>query len=360
MRRKPPQTVQSLVKPNALTEILGTPSPRENPNRAPRGVMAFVSLTMPDTTLKQLLRQSAHTEVPLIIRGVLPQGFDATTGRIAKLVGMNTKTPINSGFAISPEWFERFNVSACPPFVSIKDGHCLPKQPCTSSDYDIVYGNISLYQALAFLEDGDAAQNVTLLNQKVTTMNRIIALLLLFVSAALANEQQRFTDNANWAKAHRSGAANHVKSALDINEYCKDAACQREVANPSQTQLNDANMDSEKTRAMANNELAQGIEDNLDKPRPDFRQNPSFVLRCSVKTTLTKSHTASQINTSTVTPTSSACLMTTSTTVLRPHARPYPAENSAVYADRHSSDLHLLSRAALWSSLSGQSNRVSV
>ena len=161
------QTVQSLVKSNALTEILGTPTPRENPNRAPRGVMAFVSLTMPDTALKQLLRQSAHTEVPLIIRGVLPQGFDATAGRIANLVGMNTKTPIKSGFAISSEWFERFNIQRVPAFVSVKDGHCLPKQPCTSSDYDIVYGNISLYQALAFLEDGDAAQNVTLLNQRL-------------------------------------------------------------------------------------------------------------------------------------------------------------------------------------------------
>ena len=47
------KTVQSLVKPNALTEILGTPTPRENPNRAPRGVVAAVSLTMPDTALKQ-------------------------------------------------------------------------------------------------------------------------------------------------------------------------------------------------------------------------------------------------------------------------------------------------------------------
>ncbi|GLT20478.1 hypothetical protein GCM10007938_42630 [Vibrio zhanjiangensis] len=161
------QTVQSLVKSNALTEILGTPTPRENPNRAPRGVMAFVSLTMPDTALKQLLQQSARTEVPLIIRGVLPQGFEATTGRIAKLVGMNSKTPIESGFAISPEWFERFHIQRVPAFVSVKDGHCLPKQPCTPSDYDIVYGNISLYQALTFLEDGDAAENVIPLNQRL-------------------------------------------------------------------------------------------------------------------------------------------------------------------------------------------------
>ena len=161
------QTVQKLVKSNAITDMLGTPKPSENPNRAPRGVMVFVSLTMPDTSLKQLLRQSAHTDVPLIIRGVLPQGFKATTTRIAQLVGISTKKPIDSGFAISPEWFKQFNIQRVPAFVSIKDGHCLPKQPCSSSDYDIVYGNISMYQALRFLEQGDAADNVTLINQRL-------------------------------------------------------------------------------------------------------------------------------------------------------------------------------------------------
>nr|EGR7964680.1 type-F conjugative transfer system pilin assembly protein TrbC [Vibrio vulnificus] len=33
-------------------------------------------------------------------------------------------------------------------------------QPCATTDYDILYGNISLYQALDYLADGDAQQNV--------------------------------------------------------------------------------------------------------------------------------------------------------------------------------------------------------
>jgi len=112
-------------------------------------------------------------------------------------------------------------------------------------------------------------------------MNRVIALGLLFVSAALANDQQRFTDNANWAKSTAASLQTTQRLPLDINEYCVSddralAECQREIANPSQAQLNDANMDSEKTRAMANNELAQDIQDNLDKPRPDFRQDTKF------------------------------------------------------------------------------------
>ncbi|KFI12067.1 type-F conjugative transfer system pilin assembly protein TrbC [Vibrio coralliilyticus] len=160
-------TVQALVKPNAITELLGTPKPTKNPNRAPKGIMVFVSLTMPDTALKQLLRQSAHAQIPLVIRGVLPQGFPATTSRISHLIGQNSKQPIESGFAISPEWFQQFNIQRVPAFVSVRDGHCLPKQPCSANDYDVVYGNISLYQALNILEGGDAGENARLVNKRL-------------------------------------------------------------------------------------------------------------------------------------------------------------------------------------------------
>ncbi|GLO64184.1 hypothetical protein MACH09_46920 [Vibrio sp. MACH09] len=153
------QNVQGLIKPNALTELLNSPVPTENPDSAPQGVMAFVSLTMPRTSLKQLLKQSEKTGVPLVIRGVLPQGFPATTKRISQLVGIKEKQPINAGFSISPEWFRQFNVNRVPAFVSVKKGKCLPRQTCMPQDYDIVYGNVSIYQALNILEEGDTGDN---------------------------------------------------------------------------------------------------------------------------------------------------------------------------------------------------------
>ncbi|MDC5841109.1 type-F conjugative transfer system pilin assembly protein TrbC [Vibrio europaeus] len=151
--------IQSLVKPNALTELLNTPQPTQNPDSAPKGVMVFVSLTMPSTSLKQLLKQSERTGVPMVIRGVLPKGFPATTARISQLIGIKSKHPIQAGFSISPEWFRQFNIERVPAFVSVKEGHCLPKQPCSPEDYDIVYGNISLYQALDVLSQGDTGEN---------------------------------------------------------------------------------------------------------------------------------------------------------------------------------------------------------
>ena len=152
--------IQALVKQESLSPLLNLNKPTKSPNQAPKGVMVFVSLSMPDTTLKQLLRQSERLGVPLVIRGVLPEGFLTTVKRIESLIRSKDKAPIQSGFSISPDWFKRFDINRVPAFVSVKPGHCLPKQPCEETDFDILYGNISLYQALDYLATGDAQQNI--------------------------------------------------------------------------------------------------------------------------------------------------------------------------------------------------------
>ncbi|CAH7134581.1 putative conjugative transfer protein TrbC [Vibrio chagasii] len=152
--------VQDLIQEESLSPLLGRQKPTRHPDQAPKGVMVFVSLTMPKTALKQLLMQSEHLGVPLVIRGVLPEGFPATAKRIEALIRSPNKAPIQSGFSISPDWFKQFDIHHVPAFVSVKQNRCLPKQPCKASDYDILYGNISLYQALDYLAAGDAQQNI--------------------------------------------------------------------------------------------------------------------------------------------------------------------------------------------------------
>ncbi|MFM2591315.1 type-F conjugative transfer system pilin assembly protein TrbC [Vibrio sp. TBV020] len=146
---------QEKLDPNALQGIVDIPTSTENPNVAPTGMMVFVSLTMPESSLKALLKQSEIWQVPLVIRGVLPEGFMTTTNKIQSLLQTNQKQPINSGFVISPEWFQTFNIQEVPTFVAVKPGRCLPKQPCSESDYDIVKGNVSIPDALEHLAQGD-------------------------------------------------------------------------------------------------------------------------------------------------------------------------------------------------------------
>ncbi|MDH5924651.1 type-F conjugative transfer system pilin assembly protein TrbC, partial [Vibrio splendidus] len=80
------RNVQDLVKEETLSPLLERQKPTRHPDQAPKGVMVFVSLTMPKTALKQLLMQSEHLGVPLVIRGVLPEGFPATVKRIEALI----------------------------------------------------------------------------------------------------------------------------------------------------------------------------------------------------------------------------------------------------------------------------------
>lgn len=145
------QYVDNALKDSPLASVLGTP--QTNPHKDAQGVMVFVSLSMPDHALRQLLIQSQKYQVPLVIRGVLPEGFVPTASRITSLLEKPDNTHIDSGFAISSEWFQQFGVTHVPAFVAINES-CNEDQ-CAANDYDIVYGNMSLPSALQILSRGD-------------------------------------------------------------------------------------------------------------------------------------------------------------------------------------------------------------
>ncbi|MEZ8822461.1 type-F conjugative transfer system pilin assembly protein TrbC [Vibrio sp. 10N.222.54.A1] len=145
------QHLDKALQDSPLASVLGTP--QANPHKKAHGVMAFVSLSMPDHAFQQLLQQSQTYQVPLIIRGVLPEGFVPTASRITKLLKRPDGRTINSGIAISPAWFNQFNITHVPAFVAISD-QC-SETHCAANDYDIVHGNISIPSALNILSQGD-------------------------------------------------------------------------------------------------------------------------------------------------------------------------------------------------------------
>lgn len=139
-----------------------------NPLAKPSGILVFVSLTMPRSSLIALLKQSEELQIPLIIQGVLPGGFPLTMQHILNLLN-SEQPPINNGFAISNEWFHQFNIKKVPAFVVVKDGHCFPDSTCGESDFDIVYGNVSMYEALDVLKTGD---NGIIVEQHLDSLKR--------------------------------------------------------------------------------------------------------------------------------------------------------------------------------------------
>lgn len=136
---------------NQLTEALATLKLEGgNPQENAAGVIVFVSLSMPKTSLTQLLMQSEQLQIPLIVRGVQPHGFTATVKQMNALID-NKNKPINSGFGINPKWFTQFGITQVPAFVAIKPGKCQMNDPCSPNDFDVVYGNVSMYDALSIL-----------------------------------------------------------------------------------------------------------------------------------------------------------------------------------------------------------------
>ncbi|WP_261900974.1 type-F conjugative transfer system mating-pair stabilization protein TraN [Vibrio tasmaniensis] len=100
--------------------------------------------------------------------------------------------------------------------------------------------------------------------------------LSLFSTLALANEQQTFTDSANWAKQAAGQALTPNALPLNIDDYCKDAACREERRNPKQSKLSDSDINAQKGTEFVTNELAQDINANFNKGRPDVKSDPAM------------------------------------------------------------------------------------
>ena len=123
-------------------------------------VLVFLSLAVPPASWAQWAREAARTDVPLLLRGVAPDGWKATVADIGDRLGGH-----DAGVAIDPRLFRLFAVERVPAVVVVPGG--VP--PCASRGcadeapppFDRVTGNVGLVAALeAVAAEGDAGWNV--------------------------------------------------------------------------------------------------------------------------------------------------------------------------------------------------------
>ena len=129
-------------------------------------LLVFMSLSVPVASWRQWAREAAQADVPLVLRGVGPEGFRATVKAVGKRLGGAA-----AGVAIDPRLFRLFGVERVPAVVVVPDG--VP--PCRSRGcadpgsgsgagdppppHDLVTGNIGLVAALeAIAAEGDAGR----------------------------------------------------------------------------------------------------------------------------------------------------------------------------------------------------------
>jgi conjugal transfer pilus assembly protein TrbC len=134
------------------TSKMGDDAPKAR-YQGDNGLYIFVSLSLPDESLKLLSRQAKELGGNLVIRGLVQNSFKETHARLKKL-----GIPID----IDPTLFERFEVTRIPTFVlaEINDGDIQGK-------YDKVTGNVSVLSAIElFAIEGDLKDLAHTLLQK--------------------------------------------------------------------------------------------------------------------------------------------------------------------------------------------------
>ncbi|WP_305810555.1 type-F conjugative transfer system pilin assembly protein TrbC [Photobacterium leiognathi] len=117
-------------------------------------VMILASLGMPKASLQALLHQASQYQVPVVIRGLYQNSFPKTVERVQSLIQPDNQAPILSGIEINPTVFKTFSVTHVPAFIVVKPNACESDAPCPSADFDVVYGNVSLPDALDLLRQG--------------------------------------------------------------------------------------------------------------------------------------------------------------------------------------------------------------
>ncbi len=108
--------------------------------------IVFVSFSMPELSLKQIIHDAARYQVPVVIRGLYQNSFRKTVEKMFEFVKENKK----GGIAINPRWFKEYEIKAVPAVVVTRE----------HGPTDVVYGNIPLKKALLLVADRGKLSNV--------------------------------------------------------------------------------------------------------------------------------------------------------------------------------------------------------
>lgn len=116
----------------------------------------FVSFSLPETSLRQLMQEADQLGIPIVLRGFVGDSVFETQTALERVFIEAEATP---GFLIDPTLYEKFAINHVPSMV------VMPKHAATCisdacfddplPDHDRVDGNIPIRAALRLIADGD-------------------------------------------------------------------------------------------------------------------------------------------------------------------------------------------------------------
>lgn len=142
-----PKTLSSIADlmddAQALAAKLGVPQASDQD----LSVYVFASFSMPDASLKSLIRQGELTGVPIVFRGLVNNSIEATM-RAVHVLYTEGENP-ESGALIDPTLFQRFAIDQVPTVVVAEAaaGACTPTE-CPVPEHVRIAGDVPLGYAL--------------------------------------------------------------------------------------------------------------------------------------------------------------------------------------------------------------------
>ncbi len=116
-------------------------------------LIAFVSFSMPQDSLKAILEQVDRVGGTVLLRGLVNNSFKDTATVVARMVEEH-----GTGFGVDPKLFVKYAINAVPAFVV----------PNGETSFDKISGNISLIAALeALVQEGGNPEAARLLLGKL-------------------------------------------------------------------------------------------------------------------------------------------------------------------------------------------------
>ena len=114
-------------------------------------LFVFVTLGMPEQTLRLLIDQASRTQAILVLRGLKNASIRQTAARVQQLLGQKQVE-----WLIDPQAFDRFGVTQAPTFVLVKA--LAPINDCASGScmapnaFASIAGDVSIDYALEAIE----------------------------------------------------------------------------------------------------------------------------------------------------------------------------------------------------------------
>lgn len=147
---------------DAMVADAGAISAAREEASGPVGILVFVSFSMPEESLRQLVLDAHKAQVPVLLQGFVGGSLKETAARMRALLGADTGQDLLGGVVIDPRAFRIFRVTDVPAFIATS----APLPDCDGLDcsappppHDRIAGNMSLGAALSGLasEGSEAA-----------------------------------------------------------------------------------------------------------------------------------------------------------------------------------------------------------